>query len=656
MNRSPSIQAAIRCVAGAACWLLAIILTTGPVTGVAQSEESLVTITERERIREALRWSCRSDADDQMAGGGAVESQKDLKRRNRKIGVGFTVGYPDDSEVVIEIFGPAGQIRRVHVSITDMLGRPSVFVRADQDCSIISGRVFRYATDAGAAFALAGLDENLTPTGVEEPVDPPFPAVNQSGFNPTEPDSNRIRVALVDSGVDYRQRWLMARLARGKDGRFAGYDFWDNDDRPFDSNPARSAFFPARHGTRVASVIVNESPVTELVPYRYPRSDMHRMELLIDDATKQGVRIMNLSLGSRDREQWMAFEKAAADSKILYIVSAGNDGSDLDQMPLFPASLELENMIVVTSANDDGTLARGSGFGKNTVDLLVAGEDRLTRAFGGVVTESSGSSFAAARLSAFAACLLSNEPDLSPVALKRRILGLASSIGVDVTAAGFLKLSTQHDRGACKGIPDAPRPGPVSRTMEISYGVMPSVVETERLEFSATLVRVSPDDWPDENTTTMLSEAAGLLSQCNVRFKSVEVIDVTARLEDRQISSAAMGRLVDAAEGASPRIFLMHDTLQEIEFGAQAIGRSNARRRPKLKDTIWITGWTPHPGIALAHELVHVLADSGLHKTQSDNLMNLETSETTRQLTQAQCGQVRNIGLGNRLLRRAGNH
>ena len=92
------------------------------------------------------------------------------------------------------------------------------------------------------------------------------------------------------------------RLARDAEGQPLGFDFWDMDARPFDSHPVRSVFFPQRHGTRTASIIVREAPDTRLVPYRYPREDMTRMRELIAHAAKAGVRIVNVSLGSNKRE------------------------------------------------------------------------------------------------------------------------------------------------------------------------------------------------------------------------------------------------------------------------------------------------------------------------------------------------------------------
>ena len=50
-------------------------------------------------------------------------------------------------------------------------------------------------------------------------------------------------LALVDTGVNYNLSMVQKNLAIDQDGQLIGYDFWDNDNRPFDKDPRRNAFF-----------------------------------------------------------------------------------------------------------------------------------------------------------------------------------------------------------------------------------------------------------------------------------------------------------------------------------------------------------------------------------------------------------------------------
>ena len=189
--------------------------------------------------------------------------------------------------------------------------------------------------------------------------DPPLPAYHALKTG----EIQVVRVALVDSGVNYELDAINRRLARRADGSLIGYDFWDMDELPYDANPDGRGNVQ-RHGTRTASVLLREAPFVELVPYRYPRPDMQRMRHLIMHAAEHEVRIVGLPLGGNLQEEWAAFEAAAREHPgMLFIVSAGNNGRDIDRIPVYPAALDLPNTLVVTSADDFGLLAQGSNWG-----------------------------------------------------------------------------------------------------------------------------------------------------------------------------------------------------------------------------------------------------------------------------------------------------
>ena len=55
-------------------------------------------------------------------------------------------------------------------------------------------------------------------------------------------------------------------------------------------------------------------------------------------------------------------------------------------------------------------------------------------------------------------------------------------------------------------------------------------------------------------------------------------------------------------------------------------------------------------GIVLAHELVHVLMDSGDHPDEAGNLMRDDTAPRNTHLTQVQCARLRGTATSNGLL------
>ena len=343
----------------------------------------------------------------------------------------------DGGRLEITRLEPWGTLHRIEVQYA-VMERPEIMVVAGGDCAIVAARRLRYGPD-GRPQSIDILGPDLAPTGENEPLDPPVPAARDPGG---------IAVALIDAGVNYLLPEINDRLARDGDGALIGYDYWDMDERPYDANPARSPFFPERHGTRVASVILSEAPNSRLLPYRYPRPDLSRMTALVADAASHGARIVNLAMGGNKPEPWQAFAVAMADHpEILFVVSAGNDGRDLDLRPVYPAAFRADNMLVITSADGFGEPAPGSNWGKGTVDLLVPGEQVPVIDFHGRPAVASGASFAAPRVTALAARLLEANPDWTTSELKAQIISrarLIDGVGRLTSRYGFLDLDALH--------------------------------------------------------------------------------------------------------------------------------------------------------------------------------------------------------------------
>ena len=123
-------------------------------------------------------------------------------------------------------------------------------LRAGRTCKTARGRRLEYDA-AGRAKWLVELDETLAPTGEREPLNPLVPP----GVDP-----GGVTLVHVDSGVNYTLPFIARRLARLATGESHGYDFRDQDKRPYDVDSARSPFFPSHHGTLVASVLLHEAP------------------------------------------------------------------------------------------------------------------------------------------------------------------------------------------------------------------------------------------------------------------------------------------------------------------------------------------------------------------------------------------------------------
>ena len=335
----------------------------------------------------------------------------------------FVLLLGSGDEVRISQLFPLGRLRRVTVDYYRGFPkgppRPVMSAAVNAECRVLRAARIDYDRH-GRAETLLNLGQDLKQVLSRQPLNPPVPPGPGCG------DQGGVLVAHVDTGVNYLLDAVSARLARDPAGRLLGFDYWDMDGRPFDVDTARSPFFPLHHGTAVASIILREAPQARLAPYRYPRPDMSRLAALVADVDSNGAVIVNLAMGSNKKSDWDAFAEAAEKRPhMLFVISAGNDGRDIDEKPVYPAALALDNFLVVTSADDFGRLAEGSNRGRTHVDVMVPGERVAIIDHRGADGKASGSSFAVPRVAALAARLLAKHPDWRAPELKRAIIARA---------------------------------------------------------------------------------------------------------------------------------------------------------------------------------------------------------------------------------------
>ncbi len=316
--------------------------------------------------------------------------------------------------------------------------RPELLVRLRQPCQILQARRPRYNA-TGKLISLHSLGPDLKTITAEEPVNPPSSLTSRAVQN------KATLLAIADTGVNYLLPELQPHIARTSDGGLMGYDFWDEDDRPFDFDPRRNPYYPFHHGTTVFSVLAAEAPDEPVAIYRFPALDMCGYQRLIEMAVQTGIRILNLSMGSRSYDDWACFEAAARSAPaILFIVSAGNDGQNIDTDPVYPAALALENLFVVSSSDAFGRPGPTSNIGSRHVDILVPAEQLEVIDHRGVRTQTGGTSYAAPRIAALAVRYLRANPsaDTKQIIsfLKRRAIAAPGN----VTAYGWIPDPTDN--------------------------------------------------------------------------------------------------------------------------------------------------------------------------------------------------------------------
>ena len=322
------------------------------------------------------------------------------------------------SKIKIKIFPfiRGEKINGIRFTFYNESQEPLLLVNVDKKCNIMVSRLIQRDI-TGKIFSIDNLSSDLSKVKSSEYFNPPLK--KQKPFK-------GIKVAIVDTGVNYNLDFIADKISRIDESNLTGYDFEDDDSLPYDIDTGRSVFFPMHHGTSVSSIILREAPMSELVVYRFPRSEMCKFENLIEHISVNKIKIVNLSMGSVNKDDWQCFYKAAKSNKnILFFVSAGNDGKNIDFEKIYPASFDLENIIVVTSSDISGNLAQGSNFGSVSVDFLIPGEQIPVIDHRGVKTNASGSSFAVPRVVAMAIRILSNNTNANILDIKSKLISRA---------------------------------------------------------------------------------------------------------------------------------------------------------------------------------------------------------------------------------------
>jgi subtilisin family serine protease len=105
---------------------------------------------------------------------------------------------------------------------------------------------------------------------------------------------------------------------------------------------------------------------------------MEALGYLVDLKTKRGVNVVavNLSLGGLSdtvNNTGIDYFQAARDANIMVAAAAGNNGADTDGKFMWPANLDLENIISVGNLKADGSLSSTSNHGITSVDIAAPG-------------------------------------------------------------------------------------------------------------------------------------------------------------------------------------------------------------------------------------------------------------------------------------------
>jgi hypothetical protein len=159
--------------------------------------------------------------------------------------------------------------------------------------------------------------------------------------------------------------------------------------------------------------------------------------------------------------------------------------------------------------------------------------------------------------------------------------------------------------------------------------------------------------WAVTTIERALIDSARLLAQCGVAVVHAELRIVDAPRRFHYYYTPDSRQLLRSIDAPRPAIFFVEDTKNNPAFDAEAIGFANSKPRPELTNTIWVAYGARDLPFAIAHELVHLLMNTGEHSHEPGNLMRADTAPGNNKLTAVQCEHMRSHGEANGLLTKA---
>ncbi len=370
----------------------------------------------------------------------------DVSIENLKLNLDLTHTYRGD--LVVKLTSPSGKT----VTISDRQGGSADDIKGSFNLSQFAGEKTK-GTWKLTVEDKARLDEGVLKNWslemkgkpVGSPTDPPPPV----------PPTGEPVIVVLDGGVDYRHTDLDGSMWVNR-GEIAG-DGIDNDnngvvDDVHGFNVGFNSGDPmlgdgTDHGTHVAGIIAAEDNgvgMTGLAAGKakimsigglYDGNDLlTNFERSVDymvEMKRRGVNIraVNASFGDEyrsqaDQQRWFNAIKKLADADILLVAATANGyGSNMNNVPDFPANVDLPNVITVASMDrNNDKLARFSSYGDRVVELAAVGEDVLSTVPGNRFQKMSGTSMATPKVAATAALIFAKNPSLTAAEVRQILI------------------------------------------------------------------------------------------------------------------------------------------------------------------------------------------------------------------------------------------
>lgn len=274
-------------------------------------------------------------------------------------------------------------------------------------------------------------------------------------------------VAVVDSGIDPLHVQLQSQLYTNTKETLNGVDDDGNglidDIHGYDFvNKSGDLFDESGHGTHISGIIAAHhtqgditgvAPQSQLIVYDFfgkslngSASDGSLFDAIsgIRHAVQAGAKIINASWGGSSCSTTLQEEiNSLASSNVLFIVAAGNEGSNLAIIPTYPASFDGRTQITVGAMTLDEYTAGFSNYGTK-VDIVAPGVNILSTFPGNKYENMAGTSMATPFVSGASALLWSAFPQAQAVDIKEAILNSVKTGFYPVKTRGSLDVSAAY--------------------------------------------------------------------------------------------------------------------------------------------------------------------------------------------------------------------
>lgn len=278
-----------------------------------------------------------------------------------------------------------------------------------------------------------------------------------------------VKVGVVDAAIDYRHAQINPRLDQnhpeinGSNGRdddgnglvddLYGWDFYQNI-----PDPRNIVNLQNTHGTHVSGIVLADhskgqmrgiAPQATLVPANFMSANgsgsLGAGIAALKYVASRGARVINASWGGPGcSESLRSTISALANSNVLVVVAAGNDGLDLDRTPDYPASFNLGNQLNVGASNRNNYLTTWSNSSYNFVHIAAPGDEIFSTVYGGYAYMS-GTSMAAPFVSGAAALLWSVKPNAHYSQIRQALLNSVDVHNMRVSSQGRMNVRKAVD-------------------------------------------------------------------------------------------------------------------------------------------------------------------------------------------------------------------